>query len=187
MVIKILLLVVFFAGMVAVGISARRHAVSVSGFVLGGRSVGPWLTAFAYGTSYFSAVVFVGYAGQFGWKYGLASTWIGLGNAAIGSLLAWVGVEIMAQSVAAFAGCHARQAGLPVELGFLLGTRRYQCNVESFALGSELRIVATRSLQDESGMGVFECHLDGPGIHAEARLNVFRPPEVARYLEETRS
>ena len=90
MVIKIVLLVIFFAGMVAVGISARKHAVSVSGFVLGGRSVGPWLTAFAYGTSYFSAVVFVGYAGQFGWKYGLASTWIGLGNAALGSLLAWV-------------------------------------------------------------------------------------------------
>ena len=63
---------------------------SVDGFVLGGRSVGPWLTAFAYGTSYFSAVVFVGYAGQFGWKYGLASTWIGIGNAVIGSLLAWV-------------------------------------------------------------------------------------------------
>ena len=56
-------------------------------FVLGGRSVGPWLTAFAYGTSYFSAVVFVGYAGQFGWKYGIASTWIGIGNALIGSLL----------------------------------------------------------------------------------------------------
>ena len=90
MVIKVLLLVIFFAGMVVIGISARRHAVSVSGFVLGGRSVGPWLTAFAYGTSYFSAVVFVGYAGQFGWKYGIASTWIGLGNAAIGSLLAWV-------------------------------------------------------------------------------------------------
>ncbi len=54
------------------------------------RSVGPWLTAFAYGTSYFSAVVFVGYAGQFGYKYGLASTWIGIGNALIGSLLAWV-------------------------------------------------------------------------------------------------
>ena len=104
-----------------------------------------------------------------------------------GSLPAWVGVELMAQSVAAFAGCHARQAGLPVELGFLLGTRRYQCNVGAFALGSELRIVASRSLQDDSGMGVFECHLDGAGIHAEARLNVFRPPEVARYLEETRS
>lgn len=55
-----------------------------------GRSVGPWLTAFAYGTSYFSAVIFVGYAGQFGWKYGIASTWIGIGNALVGSLLAWV-------------------------------------------------------------------------------------------------
>ncbi|GFZ23006.1 sodium:solute symporter [Lacrimispora indolis] len=52
--------------------------------------MGPWLTAFSYGTSYFSAVIFVGYAGQFGWKFGIASTWIGLGNAVLGSLLAWV-------------------------------------------------------------------------------------------------
>ena len=59
-------------------------------FCVGGRTVGPWLTAFAYGTSYFSAVVFVGYAGQFGWKYGISATWIGIGNAFIGSLLAWV-------------------------------------------------------------------------------------------------
>ena len=73
-----------------IGLYCRRHATDVNGFVLGGRSVGPWLTAFAYGTSYFSAVIFVGYAGQFGWKYGLASTWIGIGNALIGSLLAWV-------------------------------------------------------------------------------------------------
>ena len=90
MIIKHTILLLFFVVMVAVGIYARRHAGSVDGFVLGGRSVGPWLTAFAYGTSYFSAVVFVGYAGQFGWKYGLASTWIGIGNAVIGSLLAWV-------------------------------------------------------------------------------------------------
>lgn len=90
MLVKIVLLIVFFAVMVGVGVYSRKHATSVSGFVLGGRSVGPWLTAFAYGTSYFSAVVFVGYAGQFGWKYGMASTWIGLGNAIIGSLLAWV-------------------------------------------------------------------------------------------------
>ena len=109
----------------------------------------------------------------------------GLLSAADGSLPAWVGVEIMAQSVAAFAGCHARQAGLPVELGFLLGTRSYQCNVEAFPAGAPLRIRAHRSLQDDNGMGVFECHLDGPGIHAEARLNVFRPPEVARYLQES--
>ena len=86
---KILMLLIFFGSMIAVGLYARKSASSTTDFVLGGRSVGPWLTAFAYGTSYFSAVVFVGYAGQFGWKYGLASTWIGLGNAFIGSLMAW--------------------------------------------------------------------------------------------------
>ncbi len=90
MVEKILLLVVFFAVTVAIGIVCRKKSLSVGGFVLGGRSVGPWLTAFAYGTSYFSAVVFVGYAGQFGWDFGVAATWIGLGNALIGSLLPWV-------------------------------------------------------------------------------------------------
>lgn len=90
MLIKTLLTIVFLVVMVGVGVYARQHARSVDGFVLGGRAVGPWLTAFAYGTSYFSAVVFVGYAGQFGWKYGLSSTWIGIGNALIGSLLAWM-------------------------------------------------------------------------------------------------
>ena len=88
--IKIALLIVFFGVMIGIGLYCRRHATDVSGFVLGGRSVGPWLTAFAYGTSYFSAVVFVGYAGQFGWKYGIAATWAGIGNAVLGSLLAWV-------------------------------------------------------------------------------------------------
>ena len=90
MIIKILLTLVFLAVSVGVGIYSRQQARSVDGFVLGGRSVGPWLTAFAYGTSYFSAVVFVGYAGQFGWKYGMSATWIGVGNAIIGSLLAWI-------------------------------------------------------------------------------------------------
>ena len=90
MFIKVAMLVVFFAVMLGVGIYCRKHSTDVNGFVLGGRSVGPWLTAFAYGTSYFSAVIFVGYAGQFGWKYGVSSTWIGIGNAFLGSLLAWV-------------------------------------------------------------------------------------------------
>lgn len=90
MAIKIIMLVIFFAIMISVGLYCRKHATDVNGFVLGGRSVGPWLTAFAYGTTYFSAVIFVGYAGQFGWKYGIASTWIGIGNAILGSLLAWV-------------------------------------------------------------------------------------------------
>ncbi len=89
LIIKLVLLIVFFGVMVGIGLYCRRHATDVNGFVLGGRAVGPWLTAFAYGTSYFSAVVFVGYAGQFGWKYGIAATWAGLGNAFLGSLLAW--------------------------------------------------------------------------------------------------
>ena len=90
MVLKVIMLVVFFAIMLGVGFYSRKHTKDVNGFVLGGRSVGPWLTAFAYGTSYFSAVIFIGYAGQFGWKYGIASTWIGIGNALLGSLVAWV-------------------------------------------------------------------------------------------------
>lgn len=109
----------------------------------------------------------------------------GLFNRADGSLPAWVGVELMAQSVAAYAGCRARQQGLPVELGFLLGTRKFECNVEHFPLGSTLEIHALRSLEDDNGMGVFECHLSGPGITASARLNVFRPPQAADYLHET--
>ncbi len=90
MFIKIFLTVIFLCVTIAVGIYSRKQANSVEGFVLGGRNVGGWLTAFAFGTSYFSAVVFVGYAGQFGWKYGMSSTWIGVGNAIIGSLLAWI-------------------------------------------------------------------------------------------------
>ena len=89
MILRIVLLIAFFAVMVGVGIHCHKSATNVQGFVLGDRKVGSWLTAFAFGTSYFSAVIFVGYAGQFGWKYGLASTWIGIGNALIGSLLAW--------------------------------------------------------------------------------------------------
>ena len=87
---KLVILIIYFAVLIGIGLYCRKHATDVNGFVLGGRSVGPWLTAFAYGTSYFSAVVFVGYAGQFGWKYGIAATWAGIGNAIIGSLLAWV-------------------------------------------------------------------------------------------------
>ena len=90
MVTKIIFLLIFFGSMIAVGLYSRKHATNVNDFVLGGRTVGPWLTAFAYGTSYFSAVVFVGYAGQFGYKYGLSATWIGIGNAILGSLVAWV-------------------------------------------------------------------------------------------------
>ncbi len=86
----ITILIVYLAVMIGIGIYCRKSATSVSNFVLGGRNVGGWVTAFAYGTSYFSAVIFIGYAGQFGWSYGVASTWIGIGNAIIGSMLAWM-------------------------------------------------------------------------------------------------
>ncbi len=89
MVLKIVLLVVFFAATIYIGYYCRRRAANVEGFVLGGRKVGPWMSAFAYGTSYFSAVIFIGYAGQFGWKFGMAAFWIGIGNVIIGSLAAW--------------------------------------------------------------------------------------------------
>lgn len=110
----------------------------------------------------------------------------GLFNRDDGSLPAWVGIELMAQSVAAYAGCRARQKGEAVELGFLLGTRKYECNVEHFPAGAELTIHGLRSLEDDNGMGVFECHLTGDGILASARLNVFRPPQAANYLDESK-
>ncbi|NWA30206.1 hotdog family protein [Pseudomonas sp. C6002] len=110
----------------------------------------------------------------------------GLFNRADGSLPAWVGIELMAQSVAAYAGCRARQKGEAVELGFLLGTRKFECNVEHFPAGTELTIHGLRSLEDDNGMGVFECHLTGDGIQASARLNVFRPPRAANYLDESK-
>ena len=109
----------------------------------------------------------------------------GLFNREDGSLPAWVGIELMAQSVAAYAGCRARLEGRAVALGFLLGTRKFECNVEHFPLGAQLHIHALRSLEDDNGMGVFECHLTGPGIQASARLNVFRPPQADTYLAQT--
>ena len=89
MFIKIFLLLIFFAITITVGLYFRKRATNVNDFVLGGRAVGPWLSAFSFGATYFSAVVFVGYAGQFGWRFGTAAVWIGLGNAFIGSLMAW--------------------------------------------------------------------------------------------------
>lgn len=80
----------FIAIMVAIGIISRRKVKNVQDFFLGGRKMGPWLSAFAYGTTYFSAVIFIGYAGKIGWGFGISSTWIGIGNALIGSLLAWL-------------------------------------------------------------------------------------------------
>ena len=85
-----IILIAYLIVMVGIGVYYRRKTANVTDFVLGGRTLGPWFTAFAYGTSYFSAVIFVGYAGKFGWAYGVSSTWVGMGNALIGSLLPWL-------------------------------------------------------------------------------------------------
>ena len=90
MTVKIILLVLFILVTIGVGIYSRKRIHGVNDFFLGSRRMGAWITAFAYGTSYFSAVVFVGYAGKFGWSYGLSATWIGIGNAIIGCLLPWI-------------------------------------------------------------------------------------------------
>lgn len=99
------MLIVYVAIMMGIGMYTSRQTRSVDDFVLGGRNVGSWMTAFAYGTSYFSAVVFIGYAGQFGWTYGVSATWVGIGNAVLGSLLAWAVMgrrtRIMTQSISA--------------------------------------------------------------------------------------
>ena len=120
---KLCMVIIFVGAAVGVGIYCRRTTGSVDGFVLGGRNVGPWMSAFAFGTSYFSAVIFVGYAGQFGWKYGIAATWIGIGNAILGSLLAWwvlgprtreVTHRLGASTMPEFFGARYRSKGLRI-------------------------------------------------------------------------
>lgn len=88
-VIALVALAIFSVGMVIIGLISAKKTSNMEGFLLGGRKIGPWMSAFAFGTSYFSAVIFVGYAGAHGWNIGLGSIWIGVGNALIGCLLAW--------------------------------------------------------------------------------------------------
>jgi predicted hotdog family 3-hydroxylacyl-ACP dehydratase len=101
-----------------------------------------------------------------------------------GSLPAWAVVELMAQSIAAWAGCRARADQQPVPLGFLLGTRHYACNVDAFPAGTRLRIEAARSFHDDDGMGVFSCRIEAPGVRAEARLNVYRPADAEAFFKQ---
>ena len=110
MIAKITMVLAFAAIAIIIGILCQKHAGSVTGFILGGRNVGPWLSAFAFGTSYFSAVIFVGYAGQFGWKYGLSATWVGIGNAIFGQPARLVGARPPHARNDAAPGCchHAR-------------------------------------------------------------------------------
>ena len=86
----LVLLIIFLLSMVFIGIWGMKKTSTLGDFFLGNRSIGPWISAFAYGTSYFSAVVFIGFAGKLGWGFGLNVLWISLGNVVFGSFLAWI-------------------------------------------------------------------------------------------------
>jgi len=88
---------------------------------------------------------------------------------------AWAGIEYMAQAIGAYAGIQAKQAGKPIRLGFLLGTRRYHSNVAGFAIGTRLTVTINKIMQDEQ-LGVFDCRIQGENIDIAANLNVYQPP-----------
>ena len=97
---------------------------------------------------------------------------------------AWVGMEYMAQAIAAYVGYRAQLRGEPVKIGFLLGARRYECSRPLFALGSVLRVYVRRVWQSENGLGSFECRIDDPeGQVATAMLTVFQPEHAHDFLE----
>jgi predicted hotdog family 3-hydroxylacyl-ACP dehydratase len=102
---------------------------------------------------------------------------------------AWIGVEYMAQAVAAFAGYEAQSRGESVKVGFLLGSRRYECNHPQFAIGSKLHVHVQRTLQGENGLGAFGCHIDDANDPsaaplATATITVFQPDNVGEFLQK---
>jgi len=100
-----------------------------------------------------------------------------------GALPPWLGLELMEQAVGAWAGCQARQAGKAVQLGFLLGTRRYDNHVDCLPPGATLTVTAQRSLIDASGMAVFECALhEEKRLLAQARLTIYQPSDAAAFV-----
>jgi SSS family solute:Na+ symporter/sodium/proline symporter len=89
MAVKILVVALYALMIVIVGIYGLRRTKSFNDFFLGGGNVGPWMTAFSYGTAYFSAVLFIGFAGKIGWSFGLSGLWIAFFNAFLGVLGVW--------------------------------------------------------------------------------------------------
>lgn len=102
-----------------------------------------------------------------------------------GRLPAYVGIELMAQTIAAWAGLQHREKNEAVRLGFLLGTRRYEATVDSFAVGTQLEVDARLEIISEQGLAVFSCRIfEGGTERAHASVNVFQPADVERYLKE---
>lgn len=89
MTIYITFLIGYIIMIMTISLLSKRKAQNVSGYLLGGRAIPPWMSAFSYGTAYFSAVLFIGYAGKIGWNFGLSAMWIVIGNTFVGTYLAW--------------------------------------------------------------------------------------------------
>jgi predicted hotdog family 3-hydroxylacyl-ACP dehydratase len=105
------------------------------------------------------------------------------GSAGVGS---WVGIEYMAQAIAAHAGYLARLAGAPVRIGFLLGARRYEAQLPLFVDGSVLQVHVQQALQGENGLGAFECRIEMAGaVLAQATITVFQPEDAKQFLQES--
>ena len=98
---------------------------------------------------------------------------------------AWLGLEYLAQAIGAFAGLQERRLGKKPKLGFLVGTRKYECSEEYFLLGQVLTLKVEREMETEAGLNVFQCFLTGQGVEASARLNVFQPDDAEKFLEDT--
>ncbi len=98
---------------------------------------------------------------------------------------AWVGIEYMAQAIAAFAGIHAKAQQQDVKLGFLLGSRKYSSSHSHFALGSCLQIRVEKEMQSEEGLGVFNCTItSADDLLVSARLNVFQPKDAEQFFQD---
>ena len=100
----------------------------------------------------------------------------------------WVGIEYMAQAIAAYAGYQAHLRGEPVKVGFLLGARRYQCSVPAFTLGSVLHVRIQHAMQGDNGLAAFECRIDDAAdgtVLAHATITVFEPDNVNEFLQRS--
>lgn len=106
----------------------------------------------------------------------------GLFSAPDHSVPAWVGLEFMAQAVAAYSGYQRKQRGQTIDLGFLLGTRHYRCSAGSFRCGEKLTVRAEKIIEAANDMVVFDCRLEGDNIEATSKLNLLMPQDSQKFL-----
>ena len=97
---------------------------------------------------------------------------------------AWIGLEYMAQTIAAYAGLQERRQGKAPKIGFLLGTRKYSTTADYFAPGETLSVTAREEVVGDSGLNVFKCELRGAQVSADAVINVFQPDDAEVFLAE---